>query len=67
MDLCLAQCCKAIDDAKTLKSELNYPDLDNLFGLLFEYLKTYHRYINFCQEFRAEFIDYLEPQEIVVI
>ena len=67
MDLCLAQCCKAIDDAKTLKSELNYPDLDNLFELLFEYLKTCHRYINFCQEFRAEFIDYLKPQEIVVV
>ena len=67
IDLCLAQCSKAIDDAKALKSELNYPDLDNLFELLFEYLKTYHRYINFCQEFRAEFIGYLEPQEIVVI
>lgn len=67
IDLCLTQCSKAIDDAKNLKTELNYPDLDNLFELLFEYLKTYHRYINFCQEFRAEFIDYLEPQEIVVI
>ena len=67
INLCLTQCSKAIDDAKALKSELNYPDLDNLFELLFEYLKTYHRYINFCQEFRAEFIDYLEPQEIVVI
>ena len=67
IDLCLAQCSKAIDDAKALKSELNYPDLDNLFELLFEYLKIYHRYIIFCQEFRAEFIDYLEPQEIVVI
>ena len=67
INLCLAQCSKAIDDAKVLKSELNYPDLDNLFELLFEYLKTYHRYIIFCQEFRAEFIDYLEPQEIVVV
>lgn len=67
INLCLTQCSKAIDDAKALKSELNYPDLDNLFELLFEYLKTYHRYINFCQEFRAEFIEYLEPQEIVVI
>ena len=67
INLCLTQCSKAIDDAKALKSEFNYPDLDNLFELLFEYLKTYHRYINFCQEFRAEFIEYLEPQEIVVI
>lgn len=67
INLCLTQCSKAIDDAKNFKTELNYPDLDNLFELLFEYLKTYHRYINFCQEFRAEFIDYLEPQEIVVI
>ena len=67
INLSLSQCSQAIDDAKALKSELNYPDLDNLFELLFEYLKTYYRYINFCQEFRAEFIDYLEPQEIVVI
>lgn len=67
INLCLTQCSKAIDEAKALKTELNYPDLDNLFELLFEYLRTYHRYIIFCQEFRAEFIDYLEPQEIVVI
>ena len=67
INLCLAQCSQAIDDAEALKSELNYPALDNLFELLFEYLKTYHRYINFCQEFRAEFIDYLDPQEIAVI
>lgn len=67
INLCLTQCSNAVNDAKNLKTELNYPDLDNLFELLFEYLKTYHRYINFCQEFRAEFIDYLEPREIVVI
>ena len=67
INLCLTQCSKAIDDAQNFKTELNYPDLDNLFELLFEYLKTYHRYITFCQEFRAEFIDYLEPQDIVVI
>ena len=67
INLCLTQCSKAINDAKNLKTELDYPDLDNPFELLFEYLRTYHRYIIFCQEFRAEFIDYLEPQEIVVI
>lgn len=67
INLCLTQCSKAIDDAKNFKTELNYPDLDNLFELLFEYLRTYHRYITFCQEFRAEFIDYIEPQDIVVI
>lgn len=67
INFCFTQCSQAIDDAKALKSELNYPALDDLFELLFEYLKTYHRYINFCQEFRAEFIDYLDPQEIAVI
>ena len=64
---CLWQCEKAIDEANALKAELNYPDLDNLFELLFEYLRTYGRYVTFCQELRAEFIEYIEPQDIVVI
>lgn len=67
INLYLLRCQKATSDAKALKAALNYPDLDNLFELLFEYLRTYHRYITFCQEFRAEFIDYIEPQDIVVI